>query len=41
MNQYGRQIKATVLEKLGWGVTDAQVTVVGWRGLDCTLKGCG
>ena len=39
MNQYGRQIKATVLETLErLGVTDAQVTVVDKGALDCTLK---
>ena len=39
MNQYGRQIKATVLETLGrLGVTDGRVTVVDKGALDCTLK---
>ena len=39
MNQYGRQIKATVLETLErLGVTDARVTVVDKGALDCTLK---
>ena len=39
MNQYGRQIKATVLETLErLGVEDAQVTVVDKGALDCTLK---
>ncbi|MFQ9472239.1 MAG: citrate lyase acyl carrier protein [Oscillospiraceae bacterium] len=39
MNQYGRQIRATVLETLErLGVTDAQVTVVDRGALDCTLK---
>ena len=39
MNQYGRQIKATVLETLErLGVTDAQLTVVDKGALDCTLK---
>ena len=39
MNQYGRQIRATVLETLErLGVTDAQVTVVDKGALDCTLK---
>lgn len=39
MNQYGRQIKATVLETLErLGVTDAHVTVVDKGALDCTLK---
>ena len=39
MNQYGRQIKATVLETLKrLGVTNAQVTVVDKGALDCTLK---
>ena len=39
MNQYGRQIKATVLETLDrLGVTDARVTVVDKGALDCTLK---
>ena len=39
MNQYGRQIKATVLETLGrLGVTEGRVTVVDKGALDCTLK---
>ena len=39
MNQYGRQIKATVLETLErLGVTNARVTVVDKGALDCTLK---
>ena len=39
MNQYGRQIKATVLETLErLGVTDARGTVVDKGALDCTLK---
>ena len=39
MNQYGRQIKATVLDTLErLGVTDARVTVVDKGALDCTLK---
>ena len=39
MNQYGRQIKAAVLETLErLGVTDARVTVVDKGALDCTLK---
>lgn len=39
MNQYGRQIKATVLETLGrLGVSSARVTVVDKGALDCTLK---
>jgi len=39
MNQYGRQIKATVLETLErLGVTDARITVVDKGALDCTLK---
>ncbi len=39
MNQYGRQIKATVLETLErLGVNNAQVTVVDKGALDCTLK---
>ena len=39
MNQYGRQIKATVLETLGrLEVASARVTVVGKGALDCTLK---
>ena len=39
MNQYGRQIKATVLETLErLVVTDARVTVVDKGALDCTLK---
>ena len=38
-NQYGRQIKATVLETLErLGVENAQVTVVDKGALDCTLK---
>ena len=42
MNQYGRQIKATVLETLErLGVTDAQVTVVDKGALDCTPEGPG
>ena len=39
MNQYGRQIKATVLgnqERLG--VKDASVTVVDKGALDCTIR---
>lgn len=39
MNQYGRQIRATVLETLErLEVTDARVTVVDKGALDCTLK---
>lgn len=39
MNQYGRQIKATVLDTLErLGVENAQVTVVDKGALDCTLK---
>lgn len=39
MNQYGRQIKATVLETLErLGVADAYVTVVDKGALDCTIK---
>jgi citrate lyase acyl carrier protein len=39
MNQYGRQIKETVLDTLDHlGVSDAVVTVVDKGALDCTLK---
>ena len=39
MNQYGRQIKATVLETLErLGVSSARVNVVDKGALDCTLK---
>ena len=39
MNQYGRQIKATVLETLErLDVKDAKVTVIHKGALDCTLK---
>ena len=39
MNQYGRQIKATVLETLErLGGENARVTVVDKGALDCTLK---
>jgi citrate lyase subunit gamma (acyl carrier protein) len=39
LNQYGKQIKATVLETLErLEVTDAKVTVVDKGALDCTLK---
>lgn len=39
MNQYGRQIKATVLETLErLGVENATVTVIDKGALDCTLK---
>ena len=39
MNQYGRQIKATVLETLQrLGVKSGRVTVVDKGALDCTLK---
>ena len=39
MNQYGRQIRATVLETLGrLDVTQGKVTVVDKGALECTLK---
>lgn len=39
IHQFGRQIKAVVLETLDrLGVTDAKVTVVDKGALDCTLK---
>lgn len=39
MNQYGRQIKATVLETLKeLEVTGARVTVIDKGALECTLK---
>lgn len=39
MNQYGRQIKKTVLETLErLDVKDAKVTVVDKGALDCTIK---
>ena len=39
MNQYGRQIKATILETLErLGVKDGKVTVVDKGALECTLK---
>ena len=39
IHQFGRQIKATVMETLSrLEVTDAKVTVVGKGALDCTLK---
>ena len=39
MNQYGRQIKAAVLETLDrLGVQNANVTVVDKGALECTLK---
>lgn len=39
MNQYGRQIKATVLEVLDrLGVTSGQVKVIDKGALDCTIK---
>ncbi len=39
LNQYGRQIKATVLETLDrLDVKDAKVTIVDKGALDCTLK---
>ena len=39
MNQYGRQIKATILETLErLGVENASVTVVDKGALDCTLR---
>ena len=42
MNQYGRQIRATVLETLDrLGVTQGRVTVVDKGALDCTIKARG
>ena len=39
LNQYGREIKATVLETLDrLDVKDAKVTIVDKGALDCTLK---
>ena len=39
MNQYGRQIKATVLETLeNLGVKNCKVLVIDKGALDCTLK---
>lgn len=39
LNQYGRQIKQTVLDTLArLGVTDAKVVVVDKGALDCTLR---
>ena len=39
LNQYGRQIRATVLETLErLDVKDARVTIVDKGALDCTLK---
>ena len=39
IHQFGRQIKATVMETLSrLEVTDAKVTVVDKGALDCTLK---
>ena len=39
MNQYGRQIKATVLDVLaGLGVKDCKIKVIDKGALDCTLK---
>lgn len=39
LNQYGRQIKATILETLEClEVKDAKVTVIDKGALDCTLK---
>ena len=39
LNQYGRQIKATVEEALGrLGVTTGHVSVVDKGALDCTIK---
>lgn len=39
MNQYGRQIRATVLNTLNrLGVTSGHVTVVDKGALDCTIK---
>ncbi|MGI6118858.1 MAG: citrate lyase acyl carrier protein [Bilifractor sp.] len=39
LNQYGRQIKKTVLETLErLGVTSGKITVIDKGALDCTLK---
>ncbi len=39
LNQYGRQIKATIMETLDrLEVTDATVTVIDKGALDCTIK---
>lgn len=39
LNQYGRQIKATILETLNrLEVKDARVTVIDKGALDCTLR---
>jgi len=39
MNQYGKQIKSTVLQTLeNLGVENAKVTVVDKGALDCTIK---
>ncbi len=39
MNQYGRQIRDTILETLGrLGVTDVHISVVDKGALDCTLR---
>jgi citrate lyase subunit gamma (acyl carrier protein) len=39
IHQFGKQIKATVLDTLGrLEVTDAKVTIVDKGALDCTLK---
>ena len=39
MNQYGRQIKETVLETLGrLGVDSVKISVVDKGALDCTIK---
>jgi citrate lyase subunit gamma (acyl carrier protein) len=39
MGQYGKQIKATVLNTLkGLGIENAKVTVVDKGALDCTIK---
>lgn len=39
LNQYGRQIKETILETLKrLGVNDGKVTVIDKGALDCTLK---
>ncbi|NBH71055.1 citrate lyase acyl carrier protein [Clostridiaceae bacterium] len=39
IHQFGKQIRATILETLGrLGVEDAKVTVVDKGALDCTIK---
>lgn len=39
MNQYGRQIRATVLDVVGrLGVTGARISVVDRGALDCTIR---